>query len=178
MPEAVLARTHVAFDEEFLAGRQISDFQREVAAKLLLIVEALPPESVTARATIGEVSKGVVFINFVPRQEESAEMTIEIERHTYVHIGVGQETTYGLPNDVWDSRAKDVSGFTAQIVSAVVEGKFRETIYTRAGVPVRCESELNVEGVPVSIVRLDLLGELRRLYRKRWKRDVTYAPYI
>lgn len=180
MPEATLARGPLALDEEFLGGLEISDFQREIAGRLLRVVEALPPQSVTTRAGIGGIDglpPSTVVVNFVPRREGSAEMTIYIEPDISVHIGVAQGTTYSLPHDVWDSRAKDVSRFTGQIVSAVVDGKFRETIYTRGGVPIRWESELDVEGVPVSMHRTEVLGNLRGAFRKRRRREVVYPPY-
>lgn len=177
MPEATLARGPLALDEEFLTYSELSDFQREVAGKLLRIAEALPAQSVTARAGIGGARKAIVFINFVPRREGSAEMTIVIEQHTYVHIGVGEGTTYSLPHDVWDPRAKDVLRFSEQIVSAVVGGKFRETIYYRGGVPVRWVSELRVEETPIPQDRTELFATLRGVFRKRWRREVTYAAY-
>lgn len=174
---AALARELVAFDEKFLTGSGISDFQRGVAAKLVSIVESLPPESVTARAAVGVKPKGTVFVNLVPRQEDCAEMTIEIERHAYVHLGVGEGTTYSLPYDVWDPRAKDVVKFSEQIVKAVVAGRFRETIYYRGKAPVRWTSELCVEETDVPQDRTDLLATLRGVFQKRRKREVTYAPY-
>ena len=180
MPEATLARGPLALDGEFLAHVEISDFQREIARKLLCIVEALPPQSVTTRAYIGPIGglpSSTVVVNFVPRQRGSAEITIYIEPRTPVHIGVAHGTTYSLPHDVWDSRAKDVPKFTEEIVRAVVDGKFRETIYTRGDVPIRWKSQLDVEGVPVCMDRKEVLGSLRRVFRKRSKREVVYPPY-
>jgi hypothetical protein len=180
MPEATLARGPLALDEEFLADVEISDFQREIAGKLLRIVEAMPPQSVTTRAYIGGIGglpPSTAVVNFVPRRGVSAEITIYIEPSTSVHIGVAHGTTYSLPHDVWDSRAKDVPRFTEQIVRAVVDGKFRETIYSRGGVPIRWKSELDVEGIPVSMDRKEVLGNLRGVFRKRTKREVVYPPY-
>jgi hypothetical protein len=180
MPEATLAGGVRALDQEFLADLKISAFQREIAGKLLHIVEALPPQTVTTRVGFGGIdglSSSTLIVNFIPRREGAAEMTIYIEPDTSVHIGAGHGTTYSLPHDVWDSRATDVPRFTSQIVRAVVDGKFRETIYTRGVVSIRWESELDVEGVPVSVERTDIGAVLRGILRKRRKREVTYAPY-
>ena len=177
MPETTLARGPLALDKEFLAYWELSSFQREVAGRLLRIVAAMPPQSVTVRAAITQAPKATVFVSFVPRQEESAEMTIEIEQDTYVHIGVGEGTTYSLPHDVWDARSEDVLRFTEQIVSAVVAGQFQETVHYRGGVAVRWVSELRVEDTPVRQDRTEVLDNLRGILRKRTKREVTYVAY-
>ena len=180
MPEETLARGTSAFDDEFLAGSDLSDFQREVARKLLSIAETLPAGSLSARAAIGRIawpSGLTLLVNFVPRDETCAEMTIYIGRNTFVHIGAGSATTFGLPNAVWDQRAKDVPGLTEKIVDSVATGNLRETIHYSGDTVVRSESVLNVDGVPVSVDRTDVGVVLRCVFRKRTRREVVYPPY-
>lgn len=180
MPAEALARGTVPFDEEFLEGADFSDFQREVATRLLRVVQALLPESLILR-TVGSrirmLGRSLLIINFVPRRDEAAEMTIYIEPDEFVDVGAGRHTTFGLPHEVWDPRAKDILRFTEQIVSAIIDGKLRETLYCRGNVPVRCKSELDVEGAPVSIDRMLVSAWLRQVFRKRSVREVTYPPY-
>lgn len=165
---------------QWVLGRTLSRFQRDVAARLLRIAQRFPLGSFPARAIIDArrgIARSTLLINFVPRKEGAAELTIYIERATAVYIGAGRETTFGFPHDVWDGRGKDVPAFTEKIVGAVISGKLRETIHYRGDIPVRCESELDVDGVPISVDRTDLGGVLRAMFRRRRKREVTYAPY-
>ena len=180
MPEEALARGTSAFDDEFLAGSDLSDFQREVAGRLLSIAERLPSGSFSARAAIGRFAwsgASTLLVNFVPRCEACAEMTIHIARDTFVYIGAGSVATFGLPDDVWDRRAQDVPGFTEKIVDGIAAGNLRETIHYSGDAVVRGESELNVEGAPVSVDRTDVGVVLRGIFRKRRKREVVYPPY-
>lgn len=180
MPGDTVARGTLVFDDEFLASSDLSDFQREVGRGLLRIAETLPAGSYSARAAIGRHTwpgGSSLLVNFVPRNKACAEMTIYIDRDSSVHIGAGSETTFGLPNDVWDQRARDVAEFTERIVESVVAGKLRETIHYSGDTVVRSESELDVEGVPISVDRTDVGVVLRGIFRKRRKREVTYAPY-
>lgn len=180
MPEDTLAQGTSVFDDEFLAGSDLSAFQREVASRLLSIAERLPGGSYSVRVAIRRLAwpgGSTLLVNFVPRQEACAEMTVYIHRDTSVHIGAGSATTFGLPDDVWDQRAKDVPGFTVKIVESVATGNLRETIHYRGDTAVRSESELDVDGVPVSVDRTDVGVVLRGVFRKRRKREVTYPPY-
>lgn len=180
LPAEAIARGTIPFDEAFLEGADLSSFQRKVAVRLLCIPEALPDGSCTAQAVISRSAWPgglTLFVNFVPRREGAAEITVFIQRDEFVDVGAGRDTTFGLPHDVWDPRAKDVSGFTEQIVSAIVNGKLRETIYYRGDLRVRYKSELEVEGPPVLIERLKLLRMLRGVFRKRSKKEVTYTSY-
>lgn len=180
MPEEILARETLTFNQGFLAGSDLSGFQREVAGKLLGIAERLPSGSFSARAAIersASPSGLTLLVNFLPRDEACAEMTIYIDRDTSVHIGAGSATTFGLPHGVWDQRAKDVPGFTEKIVEDVATGNLRETIHYCGDKVVRSESELDVEGVPVSVDRTDVGAALRGIFRKRTSRQVVYLPY-
>jgi hypothetical protein len=180
MPAEALASGTVQFDEEFLAGADLSDFQHEVARRILPIARELPADSVSVRAFVERTrypSRSTLLINFLPRREDSAEMTVYVEHEEFAAVGVGRDTTFGLPHDVWDPRAEDVLGFTEQIVRGVVNGKFRETIYCRGDLAVRCESQLDLEGVPLSVIRMHPSASFRRLFRRRERCEVTYAPY-
>ncbi len=180
MPEATLARGPLALDEEFLADVEISDFQREVGRRLLRIAERLPAGCYSARAAIGRhiwPGGSSLLVNFVPRNKACAEMTIYIDRDLSIHIGAGSETTFGLPNDVWDQRARDAPAFMERIVESVVAGKLRETIQRRGDTTVRCKSELDVDGVRILVDRTDVGSAFRAIFRKRTRREVVYPPY-
>ncbi len=180
LPVEMLRRRSLAFDESLLTRSELSSFQCAVATRLLGIAQRFALGSFSARVIIesrGGIAASTVLINFVPREERAAELTIYIERETTVSIGAGCETTFGLPHDVWDERAKDVLGFTEKIVSAIVWGKLREAIHYRGNIVVGCKSELDVDGVPISVDRTDVGGMLRALFRRRRKRELTYVAY-
>jgi len=170
----------VVLDAAFLAQARLTPFQRRVAEITFRTVDALSPTCVTATASLGGrtgLSAGTLVLRFLPRREGAAAMTINIEPKTSVHIEVGEGTTYSLPDDVWDPRVKDITGFTEQIVRAVIAGKVRETIVYRGHVPVKWNSEIDIEGGPVSMRRSLLLGMLVGGFRRCRTRDVQYAPY-
>ena len=99
IPEEALVRGTLTFDDGFLAESDLSGFQREVASRLLSIAERLPGGSTSVRAAIGRFAwpgGSTLLVNFVPRQEACAEMTIYIDRDTSVHIGAGSVTTFAV----------------------------------------------------------------------------------
>ncbi len=180
MPESVPRRAISPFDEIFVQRPELTDFQHKVGSRILRLAQELRPEYVTVRATIGGVpglDRSVVLISFLPRNDGCAEMTVYIESQRHVYIGVGHGLTYSLPDDVWDPRAKDAPRFAAQIVGAVIAGKLTETIFYRGGVATRWVSELDVEGIPVSMDRGVIPSVVLGLFKRRSKETVRYVPY-
>lgn len=180
MPVELLTRGPFELNAQILTDTDLTDFQREVLGLLLPIVERYRPSCSTVRVGMGRRRVGVgstVFVSFVPHRDVSPDLTIQVSPSSSVFIGAGQETTIGLPSDVWDNRVVDVPVFAARIVEAVLCGKLTERIYYCGAITVRSESELDVDGVPVLVQRTDVGAALRTMFRRRDSRDVTYQPY-
>ena len=180
MREDVAALGTLPFDAEFISSCDISDFQRDIADGLLTIVEALPRDAATSRAVLGrEAWPGGVplIVNIAPRDTACAEMTIYVDRDACVHIGAGHVTTFGLPNDVWDPRSENVSSFTMRIVASVAAGGLRETIHYRGDSVVKSESVLDIDGIALSVERIEMGVMLLAVFRARKKREVVYPAY-
>lgn len=167
-------------NETVLAQPELSAFQRSVLAGVLSVLRTLPPDSTLATAE---------FIRRIPparpelkvvlraRKQGCADVTLFVEHDKYVRIAAGADTSYSLPEDVWDPQASDVPTFTAQIVHAITQGALRETTYYRGDVPVRWVSELQVGKIPIRISRAAPLKLIRHLWKARTKSVRSYGGY-
>lgn len=168
------AHTTVEFTHEAISRIAASEFQSGVLDAILRI-ELL--QHCRWRKCQVDSFSGYLRVNLQPDTDSGSSMQVFVYEDE-VGIAAGKGVYFNVPSDVPVPEKLGLSGFVAILVERVIQGRLRETVYSRSGTPYRWSFVLEVDGKNVSLDRTDLCAFFRCFWRHRERVDFIYSALV
>lgn len=149
--------------------------REDVCLLFQALVGQLPPGCASLRVTeSSEATEGVDIIELVPSSPQAARITARVDEGHAVTLSIGEGAVYEIPERGIRYTSLPCTDEIKAICSAVINGRFEETLSLKRSDIVQAVGKLDVAGKTVA-------SHWRQLFTnpfvRKEKRHIQYQPY-
>ena len=179
-PSMLRGERTLTFDE--FRMRPLCATHKKLVARLSQVLNDLPVGSSTI--SVAERAGKWYELCIVPAKASAASMTIYLPRECgpqddpgRISIDLGQHSSIDLLDVHYDDPDPDMARTAEEVVRAVVNGHFCETVSVRANRPYRVRTWVGKPGKPIETDRTQFKAWLLSLGRRRSERKLAFDAY-